>query len=1287
MKKQLSDYIKTRENFERFCNLFLKKEVSPLVKVYDAAGPDGGIDADFTGKYAGKEGVWIFQFKFSDPTRDKASARRQLISAVNGGKRKKGELDKAADKAAALQCDHYVLLTNTHLTAGNKGKMEAAKDEKGYAFSFACWDAEDLITMADAFPYILNSFRDVQLPVFLPWQDMFRHPVAGEQPLLRYDYETFGREEEICRFQDFLRDESKRLLLVYGSGGIGKTKLAIEFAKTVEREHQEYEPLFVREAADKFESAFGDVPPNRKYLFFVDDAHDFMDNIGGIKVLLNSPEYRDANKAVLITRKPFKATVESYFLRAALPNEAIEALEIGKLSLKKTREFIRAHTRIPDGALLAQLTATGRDTPLIAVMVIALFNKGLDLGDLTKEELVECAFESYLKDIFSQHLPESDKRHRKLLDWFSGLGPVDTEDERVIPRLAELLKAEPYEIEHYRDDLLQYGLLVQIGRKQRVFPDALGDYILRKACFLSNQKPSSFHQRLLEEFLPIRSVNVVTNLARVEDIADKSSLLDEHVARLQTQVREGDNAVRMDILTQMEGISYFRPDDAVGIFNTILDNPNDEDAQSGIFTARHPELVRRIAREARKTIHTLSGFGKTLKLIRKLFLMEKVDMLLMDSPENLLTEMTRFQTDKIFAFQMQAIETFATWKREDKQELSLPMLDALESLLALDFRETFSQGGSLHFSWHSLKYTPALIELRTRALDLIERCLTASKHSSVRERAVASIYRVMHPFQSPMRDKAASGMQAEELTRLREERERLFDILGSQLQTESDFAVLNAIEECLNRYADNSDSFVTDKATELLAKFNEQDNYEPYLLYRQFIGKFRDWDMNLKETQKFVRRYVSKYSPEKLATLMRDCIDIAERGREYASATVFLRNIGELDPAYGAALLDHILAWQIDESHCAVGLLIGIRHSDECGARQATHRLLHRDDIFAKRVVAGSYGWPADKERFNREDLLILGQLSETPDQQVRTYTAASLPNFYTVDAKTVLDILVRLSTDESPEVIAAASRSLISKELEFSPQDHLDIYKAFMHNCRYLKRIDHWTELVLHTIFQSDPVWVIEFFEKRIADKASSDTNSDPFQYEAVPSRFRTLFQDVNWDDEDAMAALRRVRDWVFAPLPNQEWEAPALLASMIGGNNPHNREVNINKAMQKLFEEWIDSGDSDKLCGTAYLMRKFRDDKVFYSLAESLLTKSNGDKRVQKEITDALRSGTRSRSVGEASAQDLQQIEDLKVLRDKPKQAQAVVEFANRLIRLIEEEIKLEQQRDEEFMEGVGW
>ena len=51
--------------------------------------------------------------------------------------------------------------------------------------------------------------------------------------------------------------------MVYGSGGIGKTKLAIEFAKVIKQEHTDYEPLFVQMAEDSFENALADIPPKQ----------------------------------------------------------------------------------------------------------------------------------------------------------------------------------------------------------------------------------------------------------------------------------------------------------------------------------------------------------------------------------------------------------------------------------------------------------------------------------------------------------------------------------------------------------------------------------------------------------------------------------------------------------------------------------------------------------------------------------------------------------------------------------------------------------------------------------------------------------------------------------------------------------------------------------------------------------------------------------------------------------------------------------------------------------------
>ncbi len=1293
MKKVLLDYIKTKEDFDRFCNLFLKKEVSPFVKVYDAPGRDGGIDADYTGHYKEKDGTWIFQYKFLDPTRyTTQQARRNFLSTVIGGKRKKGELDKAD----ALQCDHYVLMTNTLLTAGNKRKIEDIKNEKGYAFSLTCWDAEDLITMTDEFPYLLNSFRDPHLPVFLSRQDMFRNQIAGQNKLLRYDdYETFGREDEISQFQTFVQARNKRLLMVYGSGGIGKTKLAIEFAKIVEQEHTNYEPLFVQMADDSFESALADIPPNRNYIFFIDDAHDFIDHLGGIKILLNSPGY-SKSKAVLITRKPFKAFLEGSF-RTVLSDNAVDELEIGKLSLEKTKEFIRAYTRIPDGTLLTGLARIARDTPLIAVMVIGLLNKGVELRNLTKDELVELAFESYLNDIFSEHLPKFGKRHRKLLDWLSGIASIDVEDARVRDKLAELLKVETYEIEQSLDDLIACGLLVQYGRKQRIFPDPLSDYILRKACFLSSGRPSSFHKSLLIEFLPLLPVKVVINLARVENIAGEKSLLDEHVAFLKIQVKEGDNATREDILEQMEGISYFRADNAIEIFNIILDNPNSVDVKKGLFTLTHQKLVRKIANQTSKTGHTLLGFRQTLSLIQKLLLMKDLNLPRVDSPEALLTRAIGFQSNKSFVFQKEALEVFEAWQKEDKPELHLALLHALDSLLVLEFTEIVNEGRGLAISSQNLNYTPELLEFRVRAISLVRYCLRRSQRSAVRVKAIECIRGALHHIQNYI----WNGMAKDNPTILQNEQATLFEILKNQISEESDVTVLNAIDECLNNYTNEySDDFSKEKATEVLEKFRVRQNYDRYLLYRQFFGKSQDGYRSPEELQEFVKRYVKKYTPTQLSKLMHECLDLAEKGWEYGSVTSFFQIIGELHPTYGDDLLDHIAAWQIDESHYASGLLVGLRHFDKDKAQKAVHRLLNRDNIFAKRIIAKSYRWGSEKQSFNQKDLQILSQLSKIPDELLRRYVTGSLLNFYSVDANIVLEILVRLSTDPSPSVVSGVLSTLSSKEFKCSQQEHLGKYKQVMQNYLHLSHLSPNAEPVLHTIFMHDPIWVIAFFEDRIAYKARKvkdvETISDDihkfFEYRPVPYHFQELFKDVNWNDKKMLKTLRRVRNWVRMPSKdsmistNLRIEAPGLLVSMVGENNTIKLDIKINKAMKTLLEEWIDSGDLELMREAAYLMRDFDPDDVFYSLAESILIKSEEDPDIQDNITIAIRAGVYSRTHGEPSFQLEKRIADLKALRQRT-QSLIVSKYANRLIEITEQEIQQQLQEDEEFLEGEEW
>ena len=761
----------------------------------------------------------------------------------------------------------------------------------------------------------------------------------------------------------------------------------------------------------------------------------------------------------------------------------------------------------------------------------------------------------------------------------------------------------------------------------------------------------------------------------------------------------------------MEGISYFRPDDAIDIFNIILDDPKEDSTDpyaAWTSTRTHQDVVKRIAKEVQKTVNTLPGFMNTLEIVRDLLLMGDLELPNHDSPQELLKRMTGFQTNKPNAFQMKVLEVFEIWKTEDKPKLSLALLNALDSLLVLDFSETVSEGGSLKFGWHHLTYTPELTRLRAKAIDLIEYCLKTSQHNTVRAEAIGSISRAINPLESPFRQ----GISEDDQTLLQEEQARLFNILDEQTSRETDFTVLNAIDQCLHGYAENTylEGFPKERAAKLLAKFYEHENYERYCFYRQFTGKFRDWDLSEspEKTQAFLKKYLKKYTPAKLSRLMQECIQRAEKGKEHrstrdsiwaekgwnpGSATSLLLSIGELDPTYGSDLLDDIVAWQTEESHCASGLLSGIRYVNKDKGNEATHRLLDQNTISAKRIVAGSYLWRSKTDRcIEKEDLSILDQLSKTPDPELRLYITESLPNFYAVDANTVLEILVKLSSDESLTVTRQVIRALASKEL--TPQNHLEKYKQVMLNCVRLERLDYDAEQALGVIFTHDPIWVIEFFEKRIDYKENeserydsiSDRPSELLKFDAVPHRPHHLFEGIDWNDQNAMAALRRVRDWVLTSSNLLRFEAPNLLTSMLSGNDPHNDEIKINPAMRKLFEEWIDSEDLKLIREVAYLMRGFDADTVFYSLAESVLIKSDGNKQVQGQITAALYSGGGSGNIGDPAPHLVKQIKDLKAWINKA-QSTVVTQFAEDHIKMIEQDIERQLQKDEEFLEEEEW
>ena len=301
---------------------------------------------------------------------------------------------------------------------------------------------------------------------------------------------------------------------------------------------------------------------------------------------------------------------------------------------------------------------------------------------------------------------------------------------------------------------------------------------------------------------------------------------------------------------------------------------------------------------------------------------------------------------------------------------------------------------------------------------------------------------------------------------------------------------------------------------------------------------------------------------------------------------------------------------------------------------------------------------------------------------------------------------MVKLSTHESVKVKREVLSALDCKKFEFSAEKHLEIYKQIAHNCLNLEHIYQEFELVLHTIFNCDPIWIIKFFEERIAYKENgnsqsssvSDQSSSFSEYDAVPHRPHYLFSGVDWNNKNVVEALKRVRNWVIIStespqnIMNEEaeaqteaepssysnalrFEARRLLVSIVGGDKLPSDEIMINSTMKTLFDEWVDSEKLELMREVAYLMKYFNVDEVFYSLAEKLLIKSGGDRQIKGEIAAALSSEFFEK-----------RIEDLEAWRDRT-QSHDVSKFADSCIDMIRQEMKRESQKDEEFLDDEGY
>jgi hypothetical protein len=237
--------------FASFCNAVVLAEHSaphPEVPILsEKPGADGGIDGEWTipedGLIEIKSPFWlpgwnVLQYKArSVAGSGRQQAYSQLCSDLKGGLAKLvGRLSKPKP------CRQYSLFTNLQLGLKTKTRTSDGallQKQRGQltdaiavgsdgTTSIKIFDAAQLAGFVNKHPGLrLTYFAE---PIARSWNDAW----AAEERVKNYKSSValIGRDQELERISEWLKDETTKVVVLCGPSGMGKTRLALEATRT-----------------------------------------------------------------------------------------------------------------------------------------------------------------------------------------------------------------------------------------------------------------------------------------------------------------------------------------------------------------------------------------------------------------------------------------------------------------------------------------------------------------------------------------------------------------------------------------------------------------------------------------------------------------------------------------------------------------------------------------------------------------------------------------------------------------------------------------------------------------------------------------------------------------------------------------------------------------------------------------------------------------------------------------------------------------------------------------------
>ncbi|WP_236793895.1 ATP-binding protein [Amycolatopsis sp. GM8] len=1128
--------------------------------------------------------------------------------------------------------------------------------------------------------------------------DEFFRPNLSPGAILSHAWEFVGRASELETIYNFVSSDGL-VFVISGRGGLGKSRLLRKIACHVEQEHQDRTVLFLA-PQHSFQPESIDKLPLGSYLLIIDDVHDRDD----LDLVVYTAARSLLDLKIIFATRPYGkssliADLRTYGMIGIgePPLLDLSDIELGNLELL-AREVLTAHDGPVDASQV--IARTTRDCPLFTVIAGQLIAAGVaQLHDLVDNDTTRSFLVKRFRDDHLGRLGTSSDHSalQGILELVALLQPVIVNSDEFREVAVRVIDERWDYLVRLIGSLEEAGVLLRRGRKVRVVPDLLGDFLVAEACFnASLQMPTGYADLVFSKISGTIAQNLIVNIAKLDwrisiEHETESRIMEQIWQSLTSEFMASGILERQALLTSFSNISYYQPARSIALAKALIENPVEVDESAA---ALGPKLggynwvlraIPQFLRGAALHIEHVSGVCDILWTLGREFPANLNSQA--DHAVRILQDLVSYQPNKPVGFSSRIVDRAITWTADPSLAgyFHSP-LDVLDSALATEGYSTEANGHALTMRPFAVR-AEAVSPLRER---IISRAIELLYHSDLKvgARAARSLGSAL---QYPIGSFGREITEDERASWIPEFVHTLENIKGVLQGHHPDALVEDGIRQAVSRHARYGEGSIREAAREILDLLSDDLTAK---LTRSLLhgwahsAFFSDEDDYLEREQQWhdfqlgVARQLQREVPnphEALGAISERIISVLELGNESGNSGSFMSILCDDWPDLAVQILEHCLSGPDSPFFAHSGAaLASVRRSMHEKYAVLLQRLLESglDELIVN--AAWTLLWIGRSEPMSQAELQILSTLASSDSDLIKNTLARGLSLPSEIEAAIRIDLLTTISingsTSVASEIVGSFGQHGELHYQDLSDGQIGDLLESMI-DCPTID--DYNIESFLAEVSKTKPFAVLAMFERRVARAAQSEGVPD---YQALPYlspghlefRFRT--------SRSIVPLIRLVADTVLVKLDIWQYRHwwPYIFKMVVG---------HLDDEVLHELNQWAGSTEPRRLQVAALLLGKMSREFIWtkFGWVRDLLERADqiGSEcysEVSRYLHGAVLEGIRHGTPGEPFPEDVEQYEKSRAIASTIPIESPAHAFYVALQKSAKENINWSVQRDEE-------